>query len=122
MHFYHVTARFSVVSETVISRPPNPTNYRNTIKFYSAYGFVFRAQVRLRLLGNALKPYFGEGYGLEVLHLVVSELYRFEMSVDYNVDVDQEMYTGYDVSNELDGTESATPSVNIISTQQPNVK
>ncbi|KAK5772005.1 hypothetical protein PVK06_048264 [Gossypium arboreum] len=64
--------------------------YRNTIKFYSAYGFVFRAQ--------------------------------FEMSVDYNVDVDQEMYTGYDVSNELDGTESATPSVNIISTQQPNVK
>ncbi|KAK5826343.1 hypothetical protein PVK06_021261 [Gossypium arboreum] len=41
---------------------------------------------------------------------------------DYNDDVDQEMYTRDDVSNELHETESATPSVNTISTQQPNVE
>ncbi|XP_040944275.1 uncharacterized protein [Gossypium hirsutum] len=44
------------------------------------------------------------------------------MSDDDNDGVDQKMYTGDDVSNELDGTESATPSVNLVSTQQPNVE
>ncbi|KAA3460483.1 Mitochondrial import protein mas5 [Gossypium australe] len=41
---------------------------------------------------------------------------------DYNDDVDQEMYIRDDVSNELDETESATSSVNPVSTQQPNVE
>ncbi|KAH1083126.1 hypothetical protein J1N35_022887 [Gossypium stocksii] len=41
------------------------------------------------------------------------------MSNDYNNDVDQEMCIEDDVSNELDGTESITLSVNLVSTQQP---
>ncbi|XP_052874515.1 LOW QUALITY PROTEIN: probable leucine-rich repeat receptor-like protein kinase At1g35710 [Gossypium arboreum] len=44
------------------------------------------------------------------------------MSNDYNNNVDQEMYTGDDVSNELDGTESIAPSVNLVSAQKPNIE
>ncbi|KAH1031639.1 hypothetical protein J1N35_043813 [Gossypium stocksii] len=45
-----------------------------------------------------------------------------KMLDDYNDDVDQEMYIGDDVSNELDETELATPSVNPVSSQQPNIE
>ena len=44
------------------------------------------------------------------------------MSDDYNNDVNQEMYTRDNVSNELDGTELVTPGVNPVSAQQPNVE
>ncbi|KAH1098204.1 hypothetical protein J1N35_015125 [Gossypium stocksii] len=51
-----------------------------------------------------------------------SKFSQLKMSDDYNNDIDQELYTRDDVTNELDGTEAITPSVNPVSTQQPNVE
>ncbi|KAA3472798.1 Transposon Ty3-I Gag-Pol polyprotein [Gossypium australe] len=47
---------------------------------------------------------------------------QLKMLDEYTNDIDQEMYTGDNVSCELDETELATPNVNPVSTRQPNVE